>query len=313
VGDGSAGLLIWGAQIELGGFASSYIPTEATSLSRSADLPVADLSAFDFNATEGTLYAEGTQPSAVDGPLLALDDETADNAMRIELSSLIPRAVVVTGGVSQMDISGVSPQPSGVALKAALAYKSNDAAAAFNGNVTGDNTFTIPTVAKLAIGHDPVNGGHYYGHIKRVRAYRTRRSDSTLASDTDNPALPLFGLTVAFIGDSITEIGDYPERTAALLGTRVYNFGIGGTRMGVHQNADYNELCGYNIAKAIKSGDWTAMQAAAANLASLGDDNTAQVNGMAGLDWNTVDIVVIGYGTNDYRESLPIGTTGTVT
>jgi len=123
----------------------------------------------------------------------------------------------------------------------------------------------------------------------------------------------MFGLTVAFIGDSITELGDYPERTAALLGTRVYNFGIGGTRMGVHQNADYNELCGYKLADAINSGDFTAAQAAASTLAAGGDDNTAQVNGMAGLDWNSVDIVVIGYGTNDYRESLPIGTTGTVT
>ncbi|RKW94957.1 hypothetical protein D9B85_15100, partial [Corynebacterium diphtheriae] len=38
--------------------------------------------------------------------------------------------------------------------------------------------------------------------------------------------------------------------------------GIGGTRMGLHTLSDYNGLCGYKIAEAINTGNYTALIAA---------------------------------------------------
>ena len=58
-GDGTSGLYLWGAQIEAGAFPTSYIPTVASTVTRSVDN--ADMSGTNFsswyNQSEGTLYA----------------------------------------------------------------------------------------------------------------------------------------------------------------------------------------------------------------------------------------------------------------
>lgn len=61
LGDGASGILVYGAQVEAGTFATSYIPTEATAVTRNAD--VASMTGTNFsdwyNATEGTAFAKG--------------------------------------------------------------------------------------------------------------------------------------------------------------------------------------------------------------------------------------------------------------
>ena len=59
-GDGTSGIYIWGAQLETGAFPTSYIPTGASTVTRSADnasMTGTNFSSF-FNSTEGTLYAD---------------------------------------------------------------------------------------------------------------------------------------------------------------------------------------------------------------------------------------------------------------
>ena len=59
-GDGSSGIYVWGAQLEAGAFATSYIPTGASSATRAADVVTCTGAAFSswFNGTEGTLLDE---------------------------------------------------------------------------------------------------------------------------------------------------------------------------------------------------------------------------------------------------------------
>lgn len=58
-GDGTSGIFVWGAQLEAGAFATSYIPTTTTSLTRNAD--VVSMTGTNFsswhNASEGTFSA----------------------------------------------------------------------------------------------------------------------------------------------------------------------------------------------------------------------------------------------------------------
>ena len=58
-GDGSSGLYFWGAQVEAGAFPTSYIPTTASTVTRTADLASITGTNFSswYNSSEGTLYA----------------------------------------------------------------------------------------------------------------------------------------------------------------------------------------------------------------------------------------------------------------
>jgi hypothetical protein len=58
-GDANKGLLFWGAQVELGTFATSHIPTAGSAVTRSPDQPTVTGSDFDsiYNVSEGTVFA----------------------------------------------------------------------------------------------------------------------------------------------------------------------------------------------------------------------------------------------------------------
>lgn len=60
-GDGTSGIYIWGAQLEVGGFPTSYIPTTTTALTRNADVATMTGTNFSswYNAGAGTwaIYA----------------------------------------------------------------------------------------------------------------------------------------------------------------------------------------------------------------------------------------------------------------
>jgi hypothetical protein len=52
---------VWGAQVELGSGASSYIPTGASQVTRNADLCyMSDISSLSYSATNGSMFYEGS-------------------------------------------------------------------------------------------------------------------------------------------------------------------------------------------------------------------------------------------------------------
>ena len=55
--DGTSSIFVWGAQLELGANASSYIPTTTTSVTRNKD-DISNTSASTYIGTAGTIYAE---------------------------------------------------------------------------------------------------------------------------------------------------------------------------------------------------------------------------------------------------------------
>ncbi|MFY2512779.1 SGNH/GDSL hydrolase family protein [Acinetobacter soli] len=123
-------------------------------------------------------------------------------------------------------------------------------------------------------------------------------------------ASSLAGKRIAFIGDSIVEGGDYPERIGTRYGATVYKFGFGGCRAGRYTASPlgYDKQCMYNIAKCINSGDYSSLIAGAQwTRDNANDDNTPQANAMAALNWMNVDILVIAFGTNDWT-GTPLGT-----
>jgi hypothetical protein len=111
-GNGFSGIFIWGAQLEAGAFATSYIPTTTTALTRNADAASMTGTNFSdwFNASEGTLYSEASRPFAVPSNLFPrtfeINDGTANNSIRNGYSTATNASfAVVYSTVNQATLS----------------------------------------------------------------------------------------------------------------------------------------------------------------------------------------------------------------
>ena len=120
----------------------------------------------------------------------------------------------------------------------------------------------------------------------------------------------LSGKTIAFIGDSIVESGDYPERIGNRYSATIYKFGFGGCRASNYSTnpLGYDKQCLYNIAKCINTGDYSSLISGAEfTRDNHSDNNVPQATAMSVLDWNSVDILVIAFGTNDWTSPNGLG------
>ena len=190
LGDGVSGLFLWGAQLEAGGFPTSYITTVASTVTRARDQCsiVAPMFAPWYNQSEGTLLIEALLSPNVDAGsgnyYAAISDGTSANAINIVDSSGTV-SQVVTGGVTQFNQT-VGAEPTGI-LKAALAYASNNTVSSANGAIgTTDTSVTLPTVTSLLIGirGDASGSTSLNGHIRSIRYYPVRLSDTQLQALT---------------------------------------------------------------------------------------------------------------------------------
>lgn len=122
---------------------------------------------------------------------------------------------------------------------------------------------------------------------------------------------PLFGKNVILMGDSLTDKGKQHLTIWEKTGANVDKIGIGGTTMSNHGNsADYSKLSFYALAKAISTGDYTEQETAVANIytASSGlTDLNAWLTKFKAIDWNTVNYILVRYGTNDHAMNNVIG------
>lgn len=119
---------------------------------------------------------------------------------------------------------------------------------------------------------------------------------------------PYSGKTAVFLGDSITENGDYPARVGARLGLTAINGGFGGTRI-TEMTTNLAGMCGVDVADAINSGDWSVVRAGANTRYSEvpTDDNRSIVDRLEAVNWLNVDYIVCFWGTNDWSNDVPLG------
>jgi hypothetical protein len=157
----TSNILVWGAQVEAGAFATSYIPTTTGSLIRSADVCSITGAAFTgfWNAAEGTIALKMQKAYAVPASIsqlnyLSINDGTANNYIQLAERGQSPTGEVFrieNGGTSQ---ALIQPSTSVIAANTPLGiagvYKSNDARASCNGAaVVSDATVVVPTLTQL--------------------------------------------------------------------------------------------------------------------------------------------------------------------
>jgi hypothetical protein len=173
---------IWGAQYELGNFATSYRLTTTGADVRNADdisVAVADLG---FSATVGTMYVDATTAPATGTQVFwQVDDVTANERMLIWRNTADPMTSVVDGGVDQVSIDSGS-LTSSTRHQNTFAYKANDFATSWDGAAaTADTSGTLPTVTTFRPGRDH-SASHFNSYIRRL-VYVPRR-----VIDADLPA-----------------------------------------------------------------------------------------------------------------------------
>jgi len=191
-GDPTKGLLVYGAQVEIGSFPTSYIPTTTAAVTRSAD--VCQITGTDFsgfwNASEGSFACEvnplGGNTIANQG-IVTANDGTFSNVLgqirNLQNTNGDYGAFCRASGTTTMSIVRAAGSTQvGVTFRAATGFKANNCADSLNGGaVITDSTVTLPTVNRLTIGDFHTGANTILnGHISRLRYYNTRLTNSKL-------------------------------------------------------------------------------------------------------------------------------------
>lgn len=208
-GDGVSGALIWGAQMEVATFATSYIPTTTIALTRAADVASMTGANFSnwFNPLEGTTVVEASTVSTSTTSVLthAISDGTFNNSMYTSLNSgtICRGANVLVGGVSQAAaIGSFTGLNTANNTKDAFTYKLDSFAESCNGlTARTDLSGTVPVVDRLYIGSNwNASGNFLNGHIRSFSYYPKRLSASQLQSLTALPPVNVLSHTLLQIG-----------------------------------------------------------------------------------------------------------------
>jgi hypothetical protein len=175
---------LWGAQLEAGAFATSYIPTTTAAATRSAD--VASITGANFSSwyrqSEGTVFVNAINP-ALSTTLFSASDGTANNRIQADAGISARVARVVTGGITQAN--NTIAYTFGTQQQFALSYVLNSINFANAGTLgTEDTSATIPTVDQLRLGANPTGAGALNSTIKRLAFFPQRLSNSTLQAIT---------------------------------------------------------------------------------------------------------------------------------
>lgn len=181
IGTGTGTIQIFGAQLEAGAFATSYIPTVAAAVTRSAD--VADIINAAIANNIRTLYAEFRSPASGVCGVVSLNDGTANERSSIYTDGTDPRFMVVDGGVTQSDIDA-GTITAGTSNRMAVRLRANDFAVSHNGGaVVTDTSGTLPTVDRIMLGR--TQGGHYLNsRLARLVGWTQALPDSALQTLT---------------------------------------------------------------------------------------------------------------------------------
>ena len=168
------------AQLEIGAFATSFIPTAASTVTRTADVAVMTGTNFSswYNASEGAFVASSVlaRQSALGGTtIFSANDGTAANLMVcFYRGSGALGATITSASVTQLDQTPLGVTTANTVVNIGLAYKLNDSVSYANGTVqTTDTAVTIPSVTQLQLGIYPA-GVYLNGIIKSLRYWPQR-------------------------------------------------------------------------------------------------------------------------------------------
>jgi hypothetical protein len=181
----------WGAQMEAGSVATSYIPTTAAAVTRNADvITLSGAVSGCIGQTEGTIYAEVDLRNTSSGKrLFLLSDGTNQNEIRVTSSATnagdLQFAVRLAGTLIINSFSPTNVYSNGI-FKIAAVYKSTDYALYVNGLqvLTSNAAGNIPACNRVDIGSQLGTSNFLNDRIRAAALYTTRLTNAELAALT---------------------------------------------------------------------------------------------------------------------------------
>ena len=185
-----ADVSVFGFQAEQGAYATSYIPTSGSTVTRNTDQFSRDGIASLINSTAGVFFIEMAtflDEGTTADKWIALSDGTANNSVRIAYSggANTIRAYLNVGGSAQADMTYAVTDVTQFS-KIAFSYAANNFNLWVDGvkraTDTSGNVFSANTLNR--IGLDNGGGGSCPVKIKQLQVYDTALTDTQLAALT---------------------------------------------------------------------------------------------------------------------------------
>ncbi len=185
-GNGVNGVYLYGLQLEEQSYATSYIPTSGSTVTRNQDVCTNGGSLASINSTEGVLYAE-IAALANDGTVryLGLNDGSSNNRVVLlyHNSNNNIRAIISSGGTKFVDVNS-SVTSSLDFHKVAIKYKSNDFALWIDGVEVATETSLNAPIGLNSLDFLLSGANNFFGKTKAVAVWKEALSDAELAELT---------------------------------------------------------------------------------------------------------------------------------
>lgn len=185
-GDGTSGIYVWGVQVEAGAFGTSYMPTDAATVTRGSET---------FTRVIGSEIAPGLGTFMVEyrtnnsllstfATAMSLDDNSTSNRIFMFRNNVGTRtAGSVSGGASQF--SSANGDNGSTFRKCVMVYSTAGYRHFMDGALVGSvGAALVPAVTRLRLGNSAYGADYLNGHIRRFKYFPRLLTDAEAIAET---------------------------------------------------------------------------------------------------------------------------------
>ena len=179
-GDGTSGIFLWGAQLEAGSYATSYIPTVAATSTRNADVISKTGISGLIGQTEGTMFFNGNYKQlSTTARFITISNATNSNLVQFytPANSSSLRGYIAINGTLILD-TAIKNLNISEFFKIAIAYKSGATKIYIDGQLLITNSIIYTTgIFNVLNFANQSNNSHFEGQVKNLQLYKTALTD----------------------------------------------------------------------------------------------------------------------------------------